>query len=99
MGLYLDNDLKEKLPHQDFPWLANLSQCFFDQTNVEWNTHPVLHPSQTYVRRMKVGYIRNRGKRFDWQVTVTIWSRDIYWLVSLTDLNVGTLINIDTSVR
>jgi hypothetical protein len=82
---------------RDLPWLGNLHRCWDD--HIEVAPHPVEKTVKTYKRAISVAYMNAELSADEWQVTITVWSRNGQWLQDLTYEDVGKLIDFDSAVR
>ncbi|KAK4112055.1 hypothetical protein N656DRAFT_105163 [Canariomyces notabilis] len=82
---------------RDLPWLGNLHRCWDD--HIEVAPHPVERTVKTYKRAISVAYMNAELSAGEWQVTITVWSRNGQWLQDLTYEDMGKLIDFDSAVR
>ncbi|KAK3316031.1 hypothetical protein B0H66DRAFT_624856 [Apodospora peruviana] len=91
-------DNLDQLSRTEFPWRNMLSKCFRDQIKIDRDAHHTIDNIIMFRRRINLCFMPDHDGKNEWQVDISIWSRNVERLAKLTYEEVGTLVNGDTAV-
>lgn len=92
-----------------FPWRGNLKAVWYDQTEIDWESHPSVPGVIIFRRRLVLnqldgpatdaGQIARTNGRGVWSVTIDLWIRDWDWLAGeWVETKLPELVNRETNV-